>query len=299
MRLFSKIPEKLDRGINWRRIRVLLQKPGVLVRNARFLFTTSISEQEHIFVIGPPRSGTTLIKNVLRSHSEIASIDDESFFFFRRNYHDFRLSDLRRDKVEEFIHQAHDAVQLFDLIAQEIRQRRDANHFLEKTASHALRLDFILKRFPKSKVVFAVRDVRDGFLSAKRNPAYWNSLDSTDRLRSYAETWRECVEQYLKYQDCDQVEKVQYENLCKEPESRIKSVMQFLNLPFQRQQLRPQDYSQTKVSEQKGHKRLAEPISTKTIGQWKTEMDVETQSRLCHIAGQQLRAVGYPNRTVE
>lgn len=299
MRLFSKLPEKLDRGLNWRRVKVLFQKPYVLVRNARFLFTKTTSEEEHIFVVGPPRSGTTLVKNVLRSHSQIASFDDESFFFFRRNYHDLDSRSIPEETMNALVHKARDAVHLFDLIAREVRTEKDAAHFLEKTASHALRLDFILEQFPESQVVFALRDVRDGFLSAQRNPAYWDSLDSSDPCRSYAETWRECVRQYLKYQDHGRVRKIRYEDLCEDPESQIRSVMTFLGQPFQKRQLHPKKYSQTKVSKQQGHVRLGEPISGKTIGQWKTDMKAETQIRLCEITGDHLQAVGYPDCTAK
>jgi len=297
MRLFSKLPQKLDRGLNWRRLRVLFRKPFLLVRNARFLFPATTSEDAHIFVVGPPRSGTTLVKNILRSHSQIASIDDESFFFFRRNYYDLELPDLRGERIQSLVHKARDAVQLFDLIAREVREKKDAERFLEKTASHALRLSFILERFPESQVVFAVRDVRDGFLSAQRNPAYWASLDSSDPLRSYAETWRESVQQYLKYQEHEQVRLVRYETLCEDPAPQIRLIMRFLDQPFQKRQLRPKEYSQTKVSEQQGHERLGEPISGKTIGQWKTEMKAEMQNRLHEIAGEQLQAIGYPDST--
>jgi hypothetical protein len=294
MRIFSKLPSKLDRGLNWRRLRVLIRKPAVLIRNARFLFTTTSSEAEHIFVVGPPRSGTTLVKNVLRSHPRIASIDDESFFFFRRNYYDFELSGISDEAMANLVQRSRDPVHLFDLIAQRVKEASGAERFLEKTASHALRTGFLLEHFPRSKVVFTLRDVRDGFLSAHRNPTYWDSLDSSDPLRSYAENWRECVKKGLEHQMHERVRLLRYEDLCREPEPQIRATMQFLGVSFKETQLHPTSYSQTEVSNQQGHERLQRSISAETVGQWKSRMAPETEARLCKIAARELHALGYP-----
>jgi hypothetical protein len=299
MRIFSKLPSKLDRGLNWRRLQVLFRKPAVLIRNARFLFTSSTSEEEHIFVVGPPRSGTTLVKNILRGHPRIASIDDESFFFFRRNYYDFELSGIPEKKMETLVQRSRDSVHLFDLIAQRVKEASGAERFLEKTASHALRTGFLLEHFPRSKVVFTLRDVRDGFLSARRNPAYWSSLDSSDPLRSYAENWRECAKKGLEHRMHERVRLLRYEDLCEEPDPQIQATMQFLGLSYEATQLHPTSYSQTEVSNQQGHERLKRSISSETVSQWKTRMDPGTEARLCKIAGRELHALGYPTSVLQ
>jgi hypothetical protein len=71
------LPEKARYGITWRRIRKALASPAVLFQNLKFWWNEDVSEEEHFFVMGPPRSGTTLVKNVLESRGK------RSFFSVR------------------------------------------------------------------------------------------------------------------------------------------------------------------------------------------------------------------------
>jgi hypothetical protein len=172
----------------------------------------------------------------------------DPFSFFRRNYFDFELSGFSEEQMKTLVRRSRDSVHLFDLIAQKITEESEAERFLEKTASHALRVGFLLERFPRSKIVFTLRDVRDGLLSARRNPTYWSSLDSSAPRRSYAENLRECARKDLEHQTHERVTLVRYEELCEEPEPLIRSTMQFLGETFEKSQLHPTSYSATDVS---------------------------------------------------
>jgi hypothetical protein len=291
MNLFSNLPDPMDRGLNWRRLRVLLKSPQVLYQNLRFHWIRTVSTQRHIFVVGPPRSGTTLMKNLLRGHSKIASVDGETFFFLRRNYTDFSHSAVAPQRMQELIEKARDAVHLFDLFAREVAADQ---RFVEKTPAHATRVGFILRHFPEARVVFTVRDGRDGYLSALRNPGYRAKLkEAGPVLKSYAEVWKTCVAELCRYGDRSAVLHVDYETLCADPEPQLRSVMEFLEEPFETAQLDTDQYGQTPKSQKRSQKRLNERISAKTVGDYRSEMSRKDIRAFQAIAGRELQAMGY------
>jgi len=80
------LPEKTRNGLTWRRLRNPLRAPARVVRNVPYWWNDTISEEEHIFVLGPPRSGTTLAKTVLQAHTSICGVDGETWFFLCKDY---------------------------------------------------------------------------------------------------------------------------------------------------------------------------------------------------------------------
>jgi len=287
------LPQKLRRGFTLRRLKKAFRAPSILVRNLRFWWEDEVSPERHIFVMGPPRSGTTLVKNVLRAHSDICSVDGETYFFYRRNYAAFRHDAVPDERMKSLIAQATSDIDLFDRFAEEIRQRSDGDIFLEKTPEHALRLAYLTSHYPNAPFVFVVRDPRDGFRSAKENPRYWDSLPDAHPLQAYAETWCRSVRAYLDLCDYSQVFLVRYEKFCRDAESKLKSINYFLGLDTQKQQLDPSSYGQTDVSHSTGHQRLRKPITTDTIGRWRDALSEKEVDEIEHVAAEEMEELGY------
>jgi tetratricopeptide (TPR) repeat protein len=121
---------------------------------------------EHVFLVGFPRSGTTLLEQVLASHPKIvaleekATLGDVGAFFFTNPDLD-RLSKLKKADAER--------------LRSEYWARVRANGvdptgkvFVDKLPLATLWLPYIAKLFPKAKVLFARRDPRDVVLSCFR-----------------------------------------------------------------------------------------------------------------------------------
>jgi hypothetical protein len=94
--------------------------------------------------------------------------------------------------MEELIRHSRSVVGLFDRIARHVKEREGAPIFLEKTPSHALRLEYILNHFPESFVVFCVRDPRDGFRSSRNNPL--SNLPQEQPHHAFASQWTKSCE---------------------------------------------------------------------------------------------------------
>ncbi|MDP7030609.1 MAG: sulfotransferase, partial [Phycisphaerales bacterium] len=62
-----------------------LRTPHLIPRNIRWRMPRTVSDLQLVFVVGAPRSGTTLMQRVLASHSELFSIEGETGIFSARS----------------------------------------------------------------------------------------------------------------------------------------------------------------------------------------------------------------------
>jgi protein-tyrosine sulfotransferase len=275
-------------AVTYRRFRAVLTSPADPFRNFRYHFGLTRSPMDHIFVLGPPRSGTTLLKQIIWAHSEITGFDKETWFFLRWNIRDFRTSLIAPEQMQRMVSSAKTTVQLFDLIADELKQRCKAVRFVEKSPEHVLRLRFLKRYYPNAQFVFIVRDGRDGFLSARRN-----SRMVIKDLEGYARLWRKCVAARVREGHGVNLFDVRYEALCANPSEVIRDLMTFLDLPFQKEQITPDGYSHTVLKELAGHERLALSIGADTVGEWRTKLTASEVVLFNRIAGRELRLMGY------
>jgi hypothetical protein len=123
---------------------------------------------EHIFLLGFPRSGTTLLEIVLEGHPDVVSLEE---------------SELLIDAVREFMRQPADLDRLMQagdaslepLRAAYWRRVEDAGTnvagkmFVDKHPLNTLKLPLIARLFPRAKILFACRDPRDVVLSCFRH----------------------------------------------------------------------------------------------------------------------------------
>ncbi len=123
----------------------------------------------HVFLLGFPRSGTTLLEEILAAHPEVVTLSERHAL---------------ADSEAEFMMSA-DAIQrLPGLKGEELKLYRDAywgriramatdprrRIFVDKMPMASMDLPLIAALFPKAKVLFALRDPRDVVLSCFRRP---------------------------------------------------------------------------------------------------------------------------------
>jgi protein-tyrosine sulfotransferase len=270
-------------------IQSFLANPKKIFKNLRWRFPTSISSERHVFVVGAPRSGTTLVQSILSVHPQLIGLDEETGFFTFRDLFCLNLSGLDSHKIIEAQERAKDIIDYFDRIASLITNGNVGSRFLEKTPQHVLRLGFLLNYFPNSQVIHIVRDGRDCFCSAKGHPGVVQGGNVGD----YAKYWKRCIRSRMKYAS-DSVIDIKYEDLTVAPRGEMQKVMEFLGLELLDDQLDPAFYSINKMSGKNEFKMLNKPISPSNNGRWKADMSNEEKERFLRIARQELEAFGYP-----
>ena len=144
----------------------------------------------HVFLVGFPRSGTTLLENVLASHSRIAALDerdtlgDAAMAFLSGEEGRAKLAHISPSEIE-----AHRA-----LYWQRVRRFGadvKGKVFVDKYPLSSIKLALVAKLFPEAKILFALRDPRDVLFSCFRrsfslNPSMFELLDLERGARLYA-----------------------------------------------------------------------------------------------------------------
>jgi len=148
----------------------------------------------HAFLVGFPRSGTTLLEQALAGHPDLVSLEEaptlaapyEALMTSADGLG--RLARLSDAEAEAWRGDYWRAV-----AAQGVDPR--GRVFLDKAPAGTLYLPLIAKLFPDAKVLFAVRDPRDVVLSCFRSSFQMNALtyaftDLAEAARCYAATMR-------------------------------------------------------------------------------------------------------------
>jgi hypothetical protein len=122
---------------------------------------------EHVFLLGFPRSGTTLLEQILSSHPDVVTLEESDVL-------DPVADEFLRDLggLERFA--SLETGDLAPLRAEYWRRVRDhgvdvdGRVFIDKLPLNTIKLPLIARLFPEAKVLFAVRDPRDVVFSCFR-----------------------------------------------------------------------------------------------------------------------------------
>lgn len=125
------------------------------------------SERSHAFLLGFPRSGTTLLEQILAAHPGVVTLEERPVMieaeaeFLTRPGGVRRLSGVLSDLLEPYRAS-------YWSRAREFGVERHGKVFVDKHPLSTIRLPLIAKVFPEAKIIFAVRDPRDVVLSCFR-----------------------------------------------------------------------------------------------------------------------------------
>jgi tetratricopeptide (TPR) repeat protein len=121
----------------------------------------------HVFLLGFPRSGTTLLEQVLASHPEVEALEERETLVEAQRAFQMQPADVAR------LAKASEAELAPLRAAYWAKVRAEGAEpagkvFVDKHPLHTFRLPLILKLFPDAKILFARRDPRDVVLSCYR-----------------------------------------------------------------------------------------------------------------------------------
>jgi tetratricopeptide (TPR) repeat protein len=122
----------------------------------------------HVFLLGFPRSGTTLLEVILEGHTEVVSLEEHELLLEGVGEFLERPQDLGRLLAAPPATLARLRAQYWANVAAGGAQVRD-KVFVDKYPLNTLKLPLIARLFPGAKVLFACRDPRDIVLSCFRH----------------------------------------------------------------------------------------------------------------------------------
>ena len=254
------------------------------------------------FIVGCPRSGTTMLQQALNRHSQIA-IPPETAFFSMLGYSKWTQHEhLQRIKEDLEIDLPTPPARLrctleartfYEQIIRLYVERMDKpsiTHFGEKTNEHLSRLHRIRRLFPDAKVILLVRDGRDVALSLRRLP--WTSRN----LYVNFALWLHCYRLQKSAQRHGGLPLicVRYEDLTKDPEKELRAILTFLGLPYEPQMVEGEGNAVgIPAWEHLWKARAAEKIKPHRMGLWRQELPAEQLGILERWGSWALQELGY------
>ena len=247
-----------------------------------------------IFIVGVPRSGTTLVRMILNAHSKIAIATETHFFRLFWASRD-RHGDIKQDqnllklwdtfiKTKYFkdlkIDNAHEISKMifsgersykaiYETILKEYARQNNKIRWGEKTPEHLEFVGTIFDFYPDAQVINVIRDPRDVALSFKKVPFGSNCVFSIARL------WNRYIDVPKKQDIINRGSylEVKYEDIVIKPKKMIGEMCAFINEEPDEKMFQFQKYSHSYIEKNEPWKNgCLQPLTTSNIGKWKNEL---------------------------
>jgi sulfotransferase family protein len=271
-----------------------------------------------VFIVGAPRSGTTMLAALLGAHSWFACGPETHFFNkIKPNQFDSATSDREWPrKATELImsltlaHQrvadlyefsAHELntflasrprtiASMVEALTEQYAARNGKRRWAEKTPNHLLHLRQLRSAFPEAQVIRIIRDPRDSAASMRGLP------EGSDSILANAFAWHEWHRQSRDFFDIDQNHiTVHYEDLVLQPETTLKELCRFLSVPFELTMLETSISGAAVSSKHEPWKtRAAQRLDASRVQAWKRTLPSNTRRAVDFVCLEGMLEFGYP-----
>ena len=227
-----------------------------------------------VFLIGFPRSGTTLLDTILRSHPEIDVLEEKpiinSVEQIIKSKFKLSLNELHKLKEDDldFLRNKY-----LETLKNNSDRNKNAKILIDKFPFQTVCLPLINLLFPKSKIIFTHRHPYDTVLSCFQQSfepnnamANFRSIDSTSEIYNLT------MNVWLDYQDKLKMNYVtsKYENLVNDFDNHILKILDFLDLDWDD---KIKNYRNTAFERGKintpSSSQVVQPIYKSSIEKWK------------------------------
>lgn len=202
--------------------------------NYKFNNCNNINSEKLIFIVGLPRSGTTLLHQIISAHSKVfgageLNIISNTFEKFIKDNNFLNL--LSNNKLfKKDIYQ-----EISNNILKQFKQLNDEKIILDKLPNNFKWIGFIKIFFPNSRIIHCKRNTKDTALSIYNNmfegnaiPWAYNENNLIKFIELYKDLlifWHNKVPNFI--YDCN------YEEITNDPKKIIKEILGFCNLKFE------------------------------------------------------------------
>jgi len=229
-----------------------------------------------VFLVGFPRSGTTLTEQLLASVGQVVVSDEQMVFdrlmqeapklLKRKILYPDGLADLTPTDLAWL------RLHYWKLVEEMVGEVPEGGTFVDKLPLNLLKLGPIHRIFPRAKIVVLLRDPRDCCLSCYMrafvpNQAMVNFLDLSRTARFYAAA----MDLWLHYRDAlplDYLE-VRYEDLVADLEGGARRLLDFLGLPWDDAVLHFYEQAGKRDVTTPSYAAVASPIYQHAVGRWR------------------------------
>ena len=219
-----------------------------------------------IFIVGMPRSGSTLIEQILASHSQVQSTDELPYME--------RIGlelEMNHGYVNSLIQITNDKIQtLVDQYTSQIKQylTEFPPMVIDKNPNNFLHIGLIKTLFPQAKIINVIRDPLDNALSVYKQ-YFSNGHDYSYSLEGISFYWQGYVA-LMKHWDKlypEQIFHISYESLVANSEAEIRNILEYCGLDFESECLT--FYQSDRIVLTPSVSQVRQPINNRAINSWK------------------------------
>lgn len=235
------------------------QRPGEAPRTMHGALSSNqpnMTDFRGAFIIGAPRSGTTLLQSLISSHSQFFSPPETSFFFniiplLGNQYaypdcpideneikiikNDFQRMTGIAPNIDATVAPGTTIKDAFENLLSAFNRDRKPR-WIEKTTNHARCMLTIRRFYPQAKFVHLIRDPVDCVASmANIRPTSLSDfrISYISSYYEFARLWKKNVVSVLRYPDRENVLHIFYEDLVLRPRVTLGQICAFLGVPFE------------------------------------------------------------------
>ena len=222
-----------------------------------------------IFIIGQPRTGTTLIERVITSHSQVYSAGELRQFgnsirrltrYQGRGRYSAELIEQAKDVDGKLLGQAY--------MEASKKMQGSTPHFVDKLPPNYLHLPLILMALPNAKIIHVRRNPMDACLASFKQlfaDAYPHSYDQAEMARHHTRYYH--LMQHYRDQFEGRYFEISYEDTARDLEPNARALIDFLELPWEESCL--EFHKQKTAVTTASTVQVREPAHTRSIGRWR------------------------------
>jgi tetratricopeptide (TPR) repeat protein len=230
-------------------------------------------EQSPVFVVGFPRSGTTLLEIALDAHPALRSMDEQPFLARAVDH-------MRSFGLDYPADLGKLTAQQLTLLRAQYWQRVDARvslgagqRLVDKNPLNLLRLPLIRRLFPRAHTVLIVRHPCDVLMSCFIQHFRAPDLAMLCRdLPTLAESFRRSFDYWYAQQALlgAATFEIRYETLVADLEAQLRALVSFLELPWEPAMLTPAARARARgFISTPSYTQVIQPVSSQAIGRWR------------------------------
>ena len=229
----------------------------------------------HVFLLGFPRSGTTLLEQVLGNHPAIETLEEIDTLI--ETERDFFLPSGGLEKLVA----AKDSElapyrESYWSIVRDNKIGLDRSIFVDKMPLNSLLLGAIARLFPDAKILLAIRDPRDVVLSCFRrrfgmSAKMYELLTLEGAADFYATAMQMCEIAREKFPM--QFRVTRYEDLVANFETETQSLCEFLGIEYSGDMVNFADRAREKLVNTPSASQVSQGLYTRGVDQWRAYKD--------------------------
>jgi len=228
--------------------------------------------QSPVFVIGFPRSGTTLLEQMLDAHPDFRSMDERGYVYQLIERMEHAGQRYPADLANLTQQEADQLRAVYGRLVGHTLPDLGARRLVDKNPLNMLCLPMILRLFPDACIVLCIRHPCDVLLScsmqAFRSPAFRTMCSSLPRLaRGYTEAFEQCCRHIEVFKP--RVLEWRYESVVADPGAAVANLGDFLEVMDASAMM---DFAGNARRKQfiatPSYAQVTQPVSPAAVGRW-------------------------------